>query len=72
MEAAPAKVHQVKVSQYDELIPYNRNLFLLFYKIRIQSQARCYQQMAQNIHKMFLVPHYQCLFFHFGLNFYTV
>ena len=23
MEAAPAKVHQVKVSQYDELIPYN-------------------------------------------------
>ena len=22
MEAAPAKVHQVNVSQYDELIPY--------------------------------------------------
>ena len=22
MEAAPAKVHQVKVSKYDELIPY--------------------------------------------------
>ena len=35
MKAAPAKVHQVKVLQYDELIPYNR------LQSRFRRQGRC-------------------------------